>query len=808
MNNRLPGAPGWWVQHLNAVTVSDQWRPLKGQGNGIQDWLETPQKSSLDKGLMARPLLHPSLQIKSFDEEGFVLLFKDDWNIMLSGKLYVDILPLLNGRNDCDKLVEQLQKHDHSEIAVKTVLYRLSSKGLIVSGEHSLTREQSQWWGSRGVTPVRAEQLLLDLPIFFKTLPGIEADPGLFERMSSWGGWKLVDSEEEAGLSVYLMTCASEDELYSINKGHLSSGKKWCFLQVTDRGVLYTSPIFHPSCGPCWECLAFRLKRGASRILQKWSTPPSSPFLMGESLLENFHVELSEYLVNPSEAPLRDHLIRSVFPHVKGTYHWVNQRPQCRACGNSVLKDPSRSPEELQLQSQPLECISGGGVRHRTHEEVWQHYKKFLDPVTGASGTIDNYVEETGGVFISSCDTNFAVQQWSFEGVKAGFRDKSGGKGMNLEQAQVGALCESLERYSGCFQGEEEIVHRAKYRDFPSGDAIAPNEVMLFSDRQFANREEINSRQIRFYQVPLPFSKESDEQLDWTPVWSLSEKRFKYMMTQQLYYNFNNGADKLAEYYYAVSDSNGCAGGSCLEDAIIQGMYELIERDAVAMWWYNRLQFPAIDLDSFDMPWLQKTRNFYESNNWHFWALDITNDFGVPCFVSLAAQKNGDPNVILGLGCHSDPSIALSRAVTELNQFWVALSPWVSERSLIHQKMEPSLLEWFQEANPYEDSNYRYLLPNDRPSMVRGNYPHTHFGDALEAIACLQSKVEDRGMEMLVLNQTRPDIGYPTVKVIVPGMRHFWYRTAPGRLYDIPVKMGWMDRPLHEEELNPTPMFI
>jgi ribosomal protein S12 methylthiotransferase accessory factor len=46
------------------------------------------------------------------------------------------------------------------------------------------------------------------------------------------------------------------------------------------------------------------------------------------------------------------------------------------------------------------------------------------------------------------------------------------------------------------------------------------------------------------------------------------------------------------------------------------------------------------------------------------------------------------------------------------------------------------------------------------------------------------------------------------VKVIVPGMRHFWSRFAPGRLYDVPVELGWRPAPSAEDELNPTPMFV
>jgi len=43
----------------------------------------------------------------------------------------------------------------------------------------------------------------------------------------------------------------------------------------------------------------------------------------------------------------------------------------------------------------------------------------------------------------------------------------------------------------------------------------------------------------------------------------------------------------------------------------------------------------------------------------------------------------------------------------------------------------------------------------------------------------------------------------PVVRVIVPGLRHFYRRFAPGRLYDVPIKLGWREHPLSEHELNP-----
>ena len=53
-----------------------------------------------------------------------------------------------------------------------------------------------------------------------------------------------------------------------------------------------------------------------------------------------------------------------------------------------------------------------------------------------------------------------------------------------------------------------------------------------------------------------------------------------------------------------------------------------------------------------------------------------------------------------------------------------------------------------------------------------------------------------------------PGLLKPTVKVIVPGLRHFWPRLGPGRLYDVPVRMGWLAAPLTEAQLNPVPFYF
>jgi ribosomal protein S12 methylthiotransferase accessory factor len=78
----------------------------------------------------------------------------------------------------------------------------------------------------------------------------------------------------------------------------------------------------------------------------------------------------------------------------------------------------------------------------------------------------------------------------------------------------------------------------------------------------------------------------------------------------------------------------------------------------------------------------------------------------------------------------------------------------------------------------------------------------------LDAVDHCVETARARGLETLVLDQTRPDVGLTVAKVFVPGLRHFWPRFARGRLYDVPVRLGWRTHVLEESELNPIPIYF
>jgi ribosomal protein S12 methylthiotransferase accessory factor len=151
-------------------------------------------------------------------------------------------------------------------------------------------------------------------------------------------------------------------------------------------------------------------------------------------------------------------------------------------------------------------------------------------------------------------------------------------------------------------------------------------------------------------------------------------------------------------------------------------------------------------------------------------------------------------NIEFGSGAHFDSRIALLRALTELNQF-------LSIGLMGGGSGEKSSLDG---STPLRLMDHPFLMPRDA-SAVRPRFGAKLGGlDAREQVtACVQLAAR-QGLDFLVLDQTRPDIDVPVVRVIVPGLRHFYRRFAPGRLYEVPVRLGWRDRPLSENELNPA----
>ena len=180
---------------------------------------------------------------------------------------------------------------------------------------------------------------------------------------------------------------------------------------------------------------------------------------------------------------------------------------------------------------------------------------------------------------------------------------------------------------------------------------------------RYRRRDSINAQGSRYCYVPLAFDE--DAEVEWTPVWSLVHEVFRYLPTEYCYYSYPSPENRR----YSVACSNGSAAGNTTEEAILQGFLELVERDAVALWWYNRARRPAIALDSFDEPYIGRLTAFLRARQRDLWVLDVTSDLNIPACVAVSRRTDWpEEHIMLGFGAHLDARIAVLRALTELTQ--------------------------------------------------------------------------------------------------------------------------------------------
>lgn len=706
----------------------------------------------------------------------------------------------INGVSTIDAIVEACVA-DHPEWDITdlyTFLFQLEKRGVVIESKGQRTSlevlsfalSKPERWSAPGT-------VLPEVRLF-----GIGTTSTEMMKQALLGAGVCVTEDGDAdALDVYVTDDYLRPELELINAAHLASNRSWFLVQPNGLEPMI-GPIFTPGKSACWSCLATRygMNRDVTMFLRQHNSAgypyPEKVLVPGveQQLAGLIAQQLALQCVGVASA-IDNAVLSWNTVLATSTHHFVVRRPQCPTCGTMPV---IHEPAPVELHSSPRRQASDAGYRSMTAEQVYDRYKHLVSPVSGVVTTLERItdpIDPVQHVYVSG--QNFATAHGTIHQLRRSLRSTSSGKGTTDIQAKVSGLCEAVERYSGVFRGDEYRISSTLRSLADTG--IHPNDVLLLSDQQYQNRVRWNQRQHKFSFVCEPF--DADAHYEWSAVWSVTENRTKWLPTGHLYYSYPPISDKLL----FMPDSNGASTGSSREEAILQGFLELAERDAVAMWWYPMTRHPRVDLSTYDNAYVRAMEQRVHEMGRELWVLDVTNDLGVPVFVAFSRDPKGSPeNIVFAPGAHFDPTIALLRSLTELNQMFPGIAPGPSGQAYAYD--DPHCVEWWRTATV---ANQPYIVPDDaQPMSTREQYQVPMTSDLLEDIAIARRLVESRGMEFLVHDQTRPDIGMPVVKVIVPGMRHFWTRFAPGRLYDVPLQLGRISTPIAENAMNPIALFI
>lgn len=662
------------------------------------------------------------------------------------------VLSVSDGQRDLDQTIAALPEHSAAEVIY--AVNQLVSQGILERGDTPFVTDSGRTHFCETLGPVR---LISDTAVALEAMQDALRDV------------QLPDTPFLRGLDVVLCS----DFLGFLASKVASESAAWLPVKLVGQRS-YFGPMFGPGIGSCFSCLQERLRLNR----------PIETALLDQTSF--FSSPLHRLGIAPGAAET----IRAVVEMLSGDPEGLRELAGVTEVGTEgrrVHEFPCRCQADALETARPLDLSAEtsaprhlGGFRTRSPEQTTARLGPVVSNLTGLISSVGPLMPDAASAVSRRYiwAAAYPVVPREKDPPADAFNGVSMGKGLTLEQAQASALCEAVERLSAQCPADLETVKGTL--DDLHQSAIDPGAVWQFSKSQHLNRDAWNalSSDDRRH---VPEVIRSDAQLDWVPVWSLSEQCQKWMLRDLCFAN-------TPEPRVGRFDPNGCAAGASRQEATVQALLELVERDSVAIWWYNRAPRPGLDpLQSSDSRVRELARGFLDQG-WDCWLLDLTGDLNIPCLAALA-RSSADGRWCIGFGCHFDHAIAIERAMTELAQLFRADGrdgppPW--------------------DAKPEDDE--AYLFPSGQAAL--SDAPVTGHETFEGLISWTVDQLKKRGMETLLLNQTQHDCGLAVVKVFVPGLCHFWPRFGARRIYNVPVQLGWRQNPLSEKQLNPTHLFL
>jgi ribosomal protein S12 methylthiotransferase accessory factor len=233
-----------------------------------------------------------------------------------------------------------------------------------------------------------------------------------------------------------------------------------------------------------------------------------------------------------------------------------------------------------------------------------------------------------------------------------------------------------------------------------------------------------------------------------------------------------------------VASSNGLASGNHLIEAMIHGICEVVERDAITLFHLRRPDDAAarrIDPRSVDEAACRAILDQYASAGIKVVIWDLTCDSGIPVFQCLIFEEDEDSErnlfAAMGMGSHTTRHVALLRAMTEAAQSRLTLI--AGSRDDVFRK------EYCLDAGASRFVEHqRALLRTQPPARPFGAVPSADFDSFNQDLDWLADRLAGIGIDRLIsVDLTKAELGIPVVRVIIPGLESFDEvpSYAPGR---------------------------
>lgn len=329
-------------------------------------------------------------------------------------------------------------------------------------------------------------------------------------------------------------------------------------------------------------------------------------------------------------------------------------------------------------------------------------------------------------VYLSMCGT---------DAVKMIGTQKQMGKGGTPDQARASALMELVERFSFfSFMRENKFLE--------------------------TTYSTIKDHALPFHYIPLSVH-------DPDPETGAALKLFENLpLTWTKALDIKTGKDLHVPigWFYTIHEYNGPAAGNSVEEALLQGLCEVVERHVSSIISHEKRSTPTISLESIEDPAGRELIQKFQQNGIKLYLKDFSLDTGIPTVGALAYDPSTFPHsseIIFTAGTTTSPEKSVIRALTEIAQLAGDF-----ENRTTYSPTLPKFVE-LQEAS-YVTSDEKVVDLQSLPDLTDNNLK-------VEIDRCVEA-LSRIGLDVFAVDMTHPSLKIPVAYTVIPGA-HFRDRT-------------------------------
>ncbi|WP_165423849.1 TOMM precursor leader peptide-binding protein [Ktedonosporobacter rubrisoli] len=613
-------------------------------------------------------------------------------------------------------------------------------------------------------------------------------EQSLIERINTAGDLELPD--DISGLTISLGILGMQDCEAIITEPAPAWKETPTYPLRFYRSQLVLGPLYNPARpdAPCPHCLERRWQSNqlkeeqtALRYSQQLQCIGNNPFVTPFAIESIWAIMIHAWRHKQAASPSGEYpfYVLNLKTLTTERYHLLKDSA-CPIC--TLLPADTPAAATIQLSARPKPDISAYRLVKATDYDL--PLSGLINPISGLLGPaavpdhLNPLVAPVSGTFHVRNRLTCLDASW-------------GGHANSYHQSLYVGILEGLERYVGHASHSKLITVTDCYENLIP-HALDPRECGVYEESFYQKHASLF----------VPFTPKL--KIPW--VWGYSFRHARpILVPAQLVYYLNHSNEHAT---FVKECSNGCATGSCMEEAIFYGLLELIERDAFMLIWYARLAPPRIDPRSCCQAETLFALEGIEKLGYDFYLFDMRLDVRIPLILGVAKLREpGLGNLVLAAGASLDPEDAVRAALCEVASYvphshryvensLEAVREMVHDYSQVTELRHHALLHGLPEMAKHSD----FLFQNPCSRTLEETYrdwekirPHNRdLRD--DALYCID-EIMKLGMDVIVVDQTSPEqarFGLRTASVIVPGL--------------LPIDFGWQNaRVAHLPRLRTVP---